>query len=487
MQTHNEKTGQRPGAMTVAMQAVQHPRGPSGLRVGVIRGGRIVEDRILRAGEAFVVGSAVDASLVLQSFGVARATLLRSDDDGYVLHEVQDVTGRVGLGASVYALTDALSLPSATGRPGARQVRLPDQARGRLQVGDVTLLFQVVECPPVQPKPQLPAVVKTRIAAGVDWMFSSFVAMSLLGHLAFVVYMQARDWPVDPGLSRIPPAYESQVFEASVAPRVIEPPPPPPDPVDGPAPSDGQQVADRPRTPTPDAPSRPRVPDTSRPSPTQTPQEVAARMADEAARQAEALLVGALAADANGALADVLRSGAPTESAADVLAQAASVGVAGSRPDQLKVRPGGAPSRPGAPIGTLDRTADTGPIAAGDPLKEKAIVGKLDLEDDYDEVGGMGDFDINLVTRTVKRKLGAIKRCYEKQLRRNPTLAGKVTVEFTIVEAGNVPRARAIENTTGDAQVASCVVRTVKRFRFHPGPDGGAVTYAYPFVFAPQR
>ena len=39
---------------------------------------------------------------------------------------------------------------------------------------------------------------------------------------------------------------------------------------------------------------------------------------------------------------------------------------------------------------------------------------------------------------------------------------------------------------TNDPAVAQCVVETVKRFRFNPGPEGGSVTYSYPFVFAPQ-
>ncbi|MEM7677650.1 MAG: AgmX/PglI C-terminal domain-containing protein, partial [Myxococcota bacterium] len=75
----------------------------------------------------------------------------------------------------------------------------------------------------------------------------------------------------------------------------------------------------------------------------------------------------------------------------------------------------------------------------------------------------------------------------ERELGRNPTLAGKVTVEFTIVERGTVSNARAAENTTGSPAVASCVTAAVRRFRFRPGPEGGSVTFRYPFVFAPQN
>jgi len=62
-----------------------------------------------------------------------------------------------------------------------------------------------------------------------------------------------------------------------------------------------------------------------------------------------------------------------------------------------------------------------------------------------------------------------------------------VTVTFTIQERGNVTDAKASENTTGSPAVADCVTRTISRFRFNPGPDGGSVTFRYPFVFQPQN
>ena len=103
------------------------------------------------------------------------------------------------------------------------------------------------------------------------------------------------------------------------------------------------------------------------------------------------------------------------------------------------------------------------------------------------DVGGSGDFDASVVVRTIKARLGAIKGCYERELKRNPTLAGKVTVEFTIEVRGNVSGVKIKENSTGSDAVGQCVAAAVERFRFNPGPEGGSVTYSYPFVFAPQN
>ena len=62
-----------------------------------------------------------------------------------------------------------------------------------------------------------------------------------------------------------------------------------------------------------------------------------------------------------------------------------------------------------------------------------------------------------------------------------------VTVQFSIQPTGTVSGARATENTTGDSGMASCVVSVVRRLRWNPGPEGGSVSYRYPFVFAPQN
>ncbi len=89
------------------------------------------------------------------------------------------------------------------------------------------------------------------------------------------------------------------------------------------------------------------------------------------------------------------------------------------------------------------------------------------------------------VSRAIQARISTIRSCYERQLRGNPDLAGKVTVEFTVEQNGGVSDARATENTTRDERVASCIVGTVSRLRFDPAPAEASVTLNYPFVFAP--
>lgn len=101
-----------------------------------------------------------------------------------------------------------------------------------------------------------------------------------------------------------------------------------------------------------------------------------------------------------------------------------------------------------------------------------------------------GDFDVQAVIRLINTRRAAITRCYETELRRTPTVAGRIEVTMTIEESGDVTNVHsvehdALEDTTAIDTVAACVVRVISGFHFSPGPTGGAVTYSFPFVFEP--
>lgn len=100
---------------------------------------------------------------------------------------------------------------------------------------------------------------------------------------------------------------------------------------------------------------------------------------------------------------------------------------------------------------------------------------------------GAGVFDPQLVVRQIRGRLLAIQACYEQQLRDDPELSGRIMVRFRIDPDGRVRDAEATENSSGSAALAACVTSSVSQFRFRPGPVCGSVTFAYPFVFAPQR
>jgi len=90
-----------------------------------------------------------------------------------------------------------------------------------------------------------------------------------------------------------------------------------------------------------------------------------------------------------------------------------------------------------------------------------------------------GDLDKNIIRRYLRRKLPAIRYCYEKQLRANPELEGTVIVNFTIQPSGEVEVVAAAG--LGDVGVEQCIASAVGQIAFPAVNSGGLIKVRYPF------
>jgi outer membrane biosynthesis protein TonB len=82
-------------------------------------------------------------------------------------------------------------------------------------------------------------------------------------------------------------------------------------------------------------------------------------------------------------------------------------------------------------------------------------------------------------------KAGQARGCYERALRQNSMLAGKVVVSVRVGSKGEVCSAGVASNTTGDQGIASCVVGMFRNASF-PAPNGGCVDVQVPMNFVPK-
>lgn len=89
----------------------------------------------------------------------------------------------------------------------------------------------------------------------------------------------------------------------------------------------------------------------------------------------------------------------------------------------------------------------------------------------------MFDDDVSKVLAT---KNGDVKACYDTALKANKTLAGKVTVHFTIEQKTGAFKD---VKTEGDAGLGTCVSNTLNGLVLAPPDDGhiGDATYVYEF------
>ncbi len=93
--------------------------------------------------------------------------------------------------------------------------------------------------------------------------------------------------------------------------------------------------------------------------------------------------------------------------------------------------------------------------------------------------------DDSAINSIVSSHKTSIRMSYEKYLRRDPNLAGKITVRFTISAAGMISAVVILENTTGSKNLERDIVRKIKMWRFEAIAQGD-VTVTYPFVFTPS-
>ena len=98
-----------------------------------------------------------------------------------------------------------------------------------------------------------------------------------------------------------------------------------------------------------------------------------------------------------------------------------------------------------------------------------------------------GSLDKEIIRRVVRKHRNQVRYCYERELQKNPKLAGRVTVRFRIVASGNVSHAEITSSTLDNQSVERCLVNRHRRWRFPEVRGGGIVTVNYPYVFGAAK
>ncbi|MDG5813618.1 AgmX/PglI C-terminal domain-containing protein [Chitinispirillales bacterium ANBcel5] len=87
------------------------------------------------------------------------------------------------------------------------------------------------------------------------------------------------------------------------------------------------------------------------------------------------------------------------------------------------------------------------------------------------------------INSVVASHRSTIRLVYQRYLRRDPNLSGKITVKFTIKASGRVVDVVVIENSTGSESFKEEVIRRIQLWQFEKIPEGD-VTVTYPFIFS---
>jgi len=86
----------------------------------------------------------------------------------------------------------------------------------------------------------------------------------------------------------------------------------------------------------------------------------------------------------------------------------------------------------------------------------------------------------------VNARAGSARPCYERALRVNSTLEGKMTVNLRIDPQGNVCSTGISQDAIHSTEVANCVMGMFRAAKFPP-PSGGCVDVNVPLSFVPRE
>jgi hypothetical protein len=90
--------------------------------------------------------------------------------------------------------------------------------------------------------------------------------------------------------------------------------------------------------------------------------------------------------------------------------------------------------------------------------------------------------DRDQIAEVIQRNIGQVRFCYEQGLQGNPSLNGRVAMDFTINKNGQVSEASVANSTINNKMIEDCIGLRLKSWKF-PLPQGGVdVKVTYPFV-----
>jgi TonB family protein len=451
------------------------PRGtaaakPRILRIGIVQGGRIIEERLIRKRDNVSIGWSSRATFAVPSEALPKQWLLfEAHPKGYIAHFGDAMDARIAVGNEVISLAQLKQAGRLRKHGASSRYLLDERSRGKVTVGDLSVLFQFVTPPPPQPRPQLPASVRGSFFTGMDWFFTSIATVSFLGHLIFVLYLRSVDWPRKPDIEEIPDRFVQMVARA-------RPPEKPKE--EGKKDETKKEDENKPkRVAASTSANRAPKKEISAEEKARIDAERRARLAEQVRNTGILKLLGAKA-DGSGSIADVLGKGDVDRDQEKAFQGVGGLAVATGDASLRGVKTGTGGS---GKVANISGLRGAGSIARGDTgggATEKKVRGVVRSEAPAVD----GELDPSLVSKEVRTRIGAIKACYERALKRNPNLSGKVKIRWTITQAGTVSGVEIDEDSMGDSEVTSCIKSLVSRWRF-PAPSGGSVEVVYPFVF----
>lgn len=446
------------------------------LRIGVVHGGKVVQERLIRPGESVTVGESPKNTFVIPVTDLPkRHVLFQARGERYALQFTDKMRGRVAYRDGIHGLDKLTERGDATRKGSAYVLPLADKNRGKLVIGEYTLLFQFVAAPPESARMVTSHDFRPKLLDDDDPVFLGFLALFSAIAAVLMIYVYNTE-PVEMvPLESIPDRFVEVVMPPDDSPPETEE-------VQIEDDAEGEKVLKE-KEPEKTEPSE------KKPKKEQTPEEAARQKAQELQKKKENLaqkskllagIIGTRGANNSGqSVEDVFADGdAGIQDLEKALQGVGGIEAATeSGMAQRGQTVGG--GREDAGIGDL-AAAGGGDAKVGSGPSTKAPSGSAQLGSIDVPAGG----EVADQVRQVLRKYsGQVKYCYDLRLKENPNISGRLAVDVSVA-AGRVTSVIIAENTTGDSELESCVKRKIRSWRF-PADMTEEGLY-FPFALTPS-
>jgi hypothetical protein len=421
------------------------------LRIGIIQGGKIIEERRLPERVAVSLGSGERATFSVSSSGLpAKAELFALREGGYVITALPGMSGRVQRGDAMIDVAPD------------RELALDDTARGKLVIGDLTILFQMVDPPPRASVPVLPKELRQVIE--IDRQFTALMVASLVVCTSVAAYARTVPW-AEPTIEDLD---KEGWLPIPHFPREPEPPAESKTDAPGPKPEPAKPTAG------PSGPAGPRHP----PAPAGPPSK------PDVSKTGILEVIGTAGRHGgHGALVKLFEGdGLDDKSVSEALSGVRGVALADdANRYQGRGAIGGGGSETIASIGTDNSGARN--LGPGDK-RESKVEGHGTIDTQPPAIDGVG-LSREVIQSEMRSKVRALKACYDDALKRTPALAGKLILAFVVEPNGRISGVSFSDDSLHSAVVAECIKERARLWRF-PVPEASqSVAIEFPLIFAP--
>ncbi len=433
------------------------------LRLVVVTDDKIGEDLHQSKPEGVSIGTRYGSDvLVFGNKAPARHQLFDYRQGAYFLDLPATARGKVRIGRKAVSVA---RLRQRYGKGSSCRIRLDSRAKGKLRVGQSTIVFQFGRPKPIAPRLPFPTIFKASIVGmvGALFVYAQLASASILG--PFFLWANFSDVPEETDMDI------DDRFLVAVGRK----------PADKPEEEEEEEEEEQEDELAEEDEDKVEVKDA--PKPEKKPNEKPSKFSKAAVKKARSVgvarVLGTYGGDGPGTVFDVIQS---TENRLGELADAGMTTTVEANGPLGELAPigGDGIDLHGQLTQTKGFETGDGPaLEARTDKRERKVRGRTKASGTRADGGG----DPKAIKATIKHRTGALQHCYNKALRTQPDLSGKMTYTIMVSVMGSVTKVIIEEDSLGSASVSACAKAKIKGWRFpmNGAEEGAEVSFSVVF------